>query len=121
MPDLIVFISCLIAIVGLSTYTIILQKKYSNLIKICAKTMMDIEVLQNELSIANNLYTNDDFIKFISQSRDSAYKYIEEIQEALKDFVEKADHIIRNPDISPNTVLSYKRLVDMLPKENKDA
>jgi hypothetical protein len=121
MPDLIIFIVCLIAIVGLSTYTIILQKKYFNLVKVCARVMMDIDVLQNELKIANNIYANDDFIKFISQSRDAAYKYIEEVQEALKDFVEKADHIIRDSDVSPNTVLSYKKLIEMLPKENKDA
>lgn len=121
MSDLIVFIICLVTIVGVSTYTIILQKKYLNLIKVCAKVMMDIEVLQNELKIANNIYANDDFVKFISISRDSAYKYIEEIQEALKDFIEKADHIIRDSSVSPNTILAYKKLIEMLPKENKDA
>jgi hypothetical protein len=121
MPDVIIFLFCLIAIVGLTTYLIILRKRYKNLIAMYAKSIMDIDVLQNELKMTNYLHASDEFLKFISNSRDAAYTYIEEVQVAIKDFAEKADHIIRTPDVSPNTVLAYKKLIEMLPnEENKD-
>jgi hypothetical protein len=49
-----------------------------------------IEELQKELS-AKELSETDGFVKFISQSRDWAFQYIEEVQKALAEFDEIVD------------------------------
>ena len=49
-----------------------------------------LEELQKELS-TKELSETDGFVKFISQSRDWAFEYIEEVQKALTEFDEVVD------------------------------
>jgi hypothetical protein len=54
-----------------------------------------IEELQRELS-SKELSETDGFVKFISQSRDWAFEYIEEVQKALAEFDESRDDCRRD-------------------------
>ena len=108
----------MIGIAGLTTYVIILKRRMKNVLALYAQASLDNMSLQNELVNTTALYNNDEFINFLSTSREEAFKYIEEVQSAIRDFAEKADHIIRDTDVSPNTIISFKRLLDMLPKDD---
>jgi hypothetical protein len=65
---------------------------------------------------------NDGFLKFVSQSRDWAFGYIEEAQKAIEDFQEVATPILyENSKIDgiESLLPAYEKLLKMLP-ENSD-
>ena len=85
-------------------------------------------ILSND-KLDNNVH-QESFIKFLSDSRDSAFNYIEEVQSGISRFVEQVDPEIsyfkEYGDImamSPNynsmskIAIAYEDLVKLLPKE----
>ena len=75
----------------------------------------------------------ENFIKFLSDSRDWAYEYIEEVQGSLKKFVEEIEPEIKyfeeygspvamqpNYNSMKKIVKSYKELIKLLPEESDD-
>lgn len=75
---------------------------------------------------------NEDFLKFISDSRDWAYQYIEEVQTALKSFIDEVSPQIEYYDkygaavdgmVAPHDFalkkisMAYKELKKLLPEE----
>ena len=83
-----------------------------------------------KLATAYSKATQESFIKFLSDSRDSAFNYIEEVQSGISRFVEQVDPEIsyfkEYGDImamSPNynsmskIAIAYEDLVKLLPKE----
>jgi hypothetical protein len=87
-----------------------------------------------QLMLSNDKLDNDvhkeSFIKFLSDSRDSAFEYIEEVQAGISNFVEQVDPEIsyfkEYGDImamSPNynsmkkIATAYEDLIKLLPKE----
>jgi len=85
-------------------------------------------MLSND-KLDNNVH-QESFIKFLSDSRDSAFNYIEEVQSGISRFVEQVDPEIsyfkEYGDImamSPNynsmskIAIAYEDLVKLLPKE----
>lgn len=121
MPDIILFLFSLVTIVALVTYIVVLKKRLNNILKMYIQSTMNNTILTTEVHNLQMLQNNDEFLKFLSDTRTAAFEYIEEVQNAIKDFALKADHIIRTPDISPNTVIAYKKLLDMLPKDETNA
>ena len=90
-----------------------------------------IEELQKELS-SKELSETDGFVKFISQSRDWAFEYIEEVQKALIEFDnEVAAQLewattygrLSGDTVHTNTVNivseAYKKLKSVLPENNE--
>ena len=90
-----------------------------------------IEELQKELS-SKELSETDGFIKFISQSRDWAFEYIEEVQKALVEFdevvVPQLEWATTYGRLAGNTVHTntintiseaYEKLKTVLPKDNQ--
>jgi hypothetical protein len=90
-----------------------------------------IEELQRELS-SKELSETDGFVKFISQSRDWAFEYIEEVQKALTEFdkevtpqLEWANTYGRlgGDTVHTNTVKviseAYNKLKSVLPENNE--
>ena len=72
----------------------------------------------------------EDFLKFVSDSREWAFEYIEEFQKTLNDFVKEIDPSINyfdnygavgleNPDKEAlrKISLAYKELIKLLPEE----
>jgi hypothetical protein len=55
-----------------------------------AQLIIDKGIILNRLEqaeLANSKEVNDGFIKFLSQSRDAAFKYIEDVQMAIKNYL----------------------------------
>ena len=87
----------LILITVLSVSTLILlflyvvQKRANKVI--VAKTLET--MLMHQLIAGSNKtdkdQANEDFLKFVSDSRDWAYQYIEEVQSGLKSFIDEVD------------------------------
>jgi hypothetical protein len=88
-------------------------------------------------SIEENKFKNEEnihqenFIKFLSESRDWAYEYIEDVQNSLENFINSVDSDINHFDIYGDTIsmarpdynamknisCEYKKLKKLLPKE----
>lgn len=63
----------------------------------------------------NEITKSDGFVRFLSESRDVAFSYIETVQEELANFVNKSEHIFDNL-ADKESKASYERLKDLLPK-----
>jgi hypothetical protein len=137
---LIIFILSTTSLCFFVFYCVIL-KKFLEAKKSITKLVFDNFTLEKLIELQNN-NTNkteesihkDNFLKFISESRDWAYEYIEEVQLGLSKFVQDVDsHInhfdtygetlsVERPDYSAMKQISksYKELKMLLPKESND-
>ena len=124
--------SCLF-IVAYSTAFI----KISNLNKQCAKLIIDNAALTKIIDDGLNNYKDDqevhkeNFIKFLSESRDWAFTYIEEVQSGLEEFIndiepeikyfkEYGDVVSMHPNYYSLKKITeaYDKLAKLLPKED---
>ena len=87
-------------------------------------------MLSND-KLDNNVH-QESFIKFLSDSRDSAFDYIEEVQSGISDFVSEVDPLINyfdeygdimgmipNYDGMKKMSIEFKKLKKLLPGETK--
>lgn len=92
---------------------------------------MEITTLQEEKAL-RELSESDGFVKFLSTSRDWAFDYIEEVQEALEEFNETVAPILKWTETYGSAVqdnvfrdrlleisLAYEKLQSLLPKNNE--
>ena len=107
-----------------------------------AKLFVDNAVMQEyiDLTKSNEVLPKDEeivhkenFIKFLSDSRDWAFEYIEEVQNGLTNFISDVDSDIKHfdkygdvlsverPDYEALTRISaaYKELKELMPKESE--
>jgi len=136
-----------ILIISLSTLSIsfivaysILLKKFIDVKNIMAKLVFDNFTLEKLVELQNDkdLKTGEsvhkeNFLKFVSESRDWAFGYIEEVQESLSKFIGDVDSYIEyfdtygdvvsveRPDYAAMKEISraYKELKKLLPIEEK--
>ena len=118
----------------------ILLKKFINAKNIMAKLVFDNFTLEKLIELQNDKDMKTDesvhkenFVKFISESRDWAFDYIEEVQDGLSQFVNEVDSYIEYFDTYGNVISverpdyaamvqiskSYKELKKLLPTEEK--
>ena len=135
--DVIIVILLTLSIFFLISYSLLL-KKFIDIKNKAAKLVFDNFTLEKLIELQNDkdLKTSEsvhkeNFIKFISESRDWAFSYIEEVQEGLSKFVEDIDSYIEyfdtysdvisveRPDYAAMKQISksYKELKKLLPKE----
>lgn len=132
-----------IALLTLSLFFIvaysILFKKFVNAKQSMAKLVFDNFTLEKLIELQNDkdIRTSEsvhkeNFLKFISESRDWAFEYIEEVQEGLNKFVSDVDSYIEyfdcygdaisveRPDYAAMKQISqsYKELKKLLPGDN---
>jgi hypothetical protein len=118
----------------------ILFKKFINQKNIMAKLVFDNFTLEKLIELQNDkdLQTNEsvhkeNFLKFVSESRDWAFEYIEEVQEGLSKFVDALEPEINYfkeygdiGSMAPNYysmkkfVEEYEKLKMLLPIEEKN-
>lgn len=110
----------------------IVQKRANKVI--IAKTLETL--LMQQLTIGTNKtdkdQANEDFLKFISDSRDWAYQYIEEVQAGIKTFIDEVgpqiehynkygaavDGMVAPHDFALKKIsIAYKELKKLLPEE----
>lgn len=117
----------------LFTISIILSVKVRilrNSIKKLAIAYSKIESLMSSKSKLDNDAHQESFIKFLSDSRDSAFEYIEEVQNGIKKFVSDVDADVSyfkeygdimsmepNYNALKNIAKSYDELIKLLPQE----
>lgn len=111
--------------------------KISNLNKQCAKLIIDNAALTKIIDDGLSSYKDDqevhkeNFIKFLSESRDWAFTYIEEVQSGLEEFVndiqpeinyfkEYGDIVSMHPNYYSLKKITeaYDKLAKLLPKED---
>lgn len=97
MLDFIFFLLCVLIFFGLCIEIIRLKNKNLELLLIIESTIRDVELIQKK-------FINDDqpekkhLLSFLNETRDIAYKYIEDVHDSLLIFKSE----IENELISPN-------------------
>jgi hypothetical protein len=136
-----------IALVSVSTISIVLFLSYLITLKklISTKKSLTKEILDNfsllqliknekEQSLSDTEVHNENFIKFLSDSRDWAFQYIEDVQKGLQEFIDEVDSDIdyfdqygsvlstTRPDylIIKKLSKAYKKLKTLMPDEEKN-
>ena len=115
--DLLIFIGIAVAFFGMAVAVLVMAIKVRKLIKLNVQTQMDNFILLSELDKMvqekddKSVEQSDGFLKFISESRDWAFEYIENIQSALNEY-DAALHTTDAKVIND----AYKKLIDLLPK-----
>ena len=78
------------------------------------KDIMETKLRETVSAVANkNLEDKDGFIKFLSESREWAFSYIEEVQESIKEL----DAAINSKD-SVKLDAAHSKLIGQMPKED---
>lgn len=77
--------------------------------KMAILSKLDESVKENEIT------KSDGFVRFLSESRDAAFSYIESAQEDLSIFIEKSDHIFKNI-ADRDAQAAYEKIKELLPK-----
>jgi len=110
-------------VVAICTYAIVLHKKIRQL---------DVELFQSELDkgeLMVQLYKefqksspdnpNESFVKFLTDSRNSAFEYIENAQQTILEFMVVADKMPKAKSVPKDVADAYKeaysKLIDLLP------
>ncbi len=140
MIENIILISLLTLSVSFIVAYSVLLKKFIKAKNIMAKLVFDNFTLEKLIELQNDKDIKTDesvhkenFLKFISESRDWAFEYIEEVQGGLSKFVDDVDSYIEyfdtysdvisveRPDYAAMTQISkaYKELKQLLPTEEK--
>ena len=121
MLELIAFVVFIVIFVALLINNIIIRIKNRLLVKEAIQLNIDKVVLVNRIEELlakqenKTLEESDGFIKFVSESRDWAFQYIEDVQEAIINF----DKTMSSKD-DTQIEEAYNKLKNFLPKEEEN-
>lgn len=90
MIEAIIIISLSIATVAFATAYVVYYAKFRNMIKIIAQLLVDKEALLDRIDtmvLENSKEVNEGFIKFLSDSREAAFDYIENVQKSINQYL----------------------------------
>jgi hypothetical protein len=111
-----------IAVFYLLFDNILWRKKHKNLMAKYLQEVLDKQTVLVRLSEiidvqqTKELEESDGFVKFLSQSRDWAYQYIEDTQSVIADFTSVVDVEIKSIK-NKKIIEAYDKLKQVLPKE----
>ena len=77
--------------ISLSGWLLYFRKKYNKLIMTIAQLIVDKEALLykiDSMELENSNEANEGFIKFLSDSRESAFTYIEDVQKSIQEYLD---------------------------------
>jgi hypothetical protein len=136
MKYIIITLGCFSLISTLISITLLIKfLRLKSIIKHLSAAYSQIETIvsNNKNNISDNDVHQENFIKFLSESRDWAYGYIEEVQNGLKEFVNIVDpdlnHFDKFGEVGSayphyDSMLkinnAYKKLKQLLPAEIKE-
>lgn len=125
MGDLIVFIVA-IALISFLLFSVLMYRgrliKVTNMLsqvtidKIILADKLNAEIAKSQ---GNSIEQTDGFLKFVSQSRDWAFQYIEEVQAAIQEFdmaIEESK-VLSPKEAIKNILVAHAKLKEVLPKE----
>jgi K+ transporter len=123
--NFIVFISYIIVSVALSVRLVIFSKRNKQLAELLIQSQiensiyMDRLIKEMEEKESLKLQKTDGFLNFVSQSRDWAYEYIEEVQNKLKEVFTVLDNKTEKKTVK-QILGVVESLREMLPEERED-
>ena len=141
MMDLVVYLFLILIIFYMVLQNIKTKRKFSKAVETLFQLYIDKNISDNlakekleELSVEdkNNKISQDDFIVFLTQSRQWAFDYIEQTQAAIKEFKDSAgpslDYFkeygavmnLPTDQLFNQIMPAYDKLIDMLPKDNEE-
>lgn len=122
--------SLLFILLSILSVLLIKLRALKNNVKNLSAAYSKIEMLMSSKTKLDNDAHQESFIKFLSDSRDSAFEYIEEVQKGLSGFIDKVDSEIlyfkEYGDImamEPNykslqkISVAYEELIKLMPKD----
>jgi c-di-GMP-related signal transduction protein len=118
--DLIAISSLSVLLVFLSALLLASKLKQRKSLETMAQLLIDRSAMSEEIDrlnyiVENSSDLNDGFIKFLSESREEAFSYISEVQQALE-YIKIAMELKDDIMISD----AYNKLISFLPNENPD-
>lgn len=105
-----------------SIFNVLYYRKYRKLIVVIAQLAIDKEMIANKLDeqiLLSSKEVNDGFVKFLSESREAAFDYIENVQKSIANYVEAIDSNDGDRILTARMEL-FSHLPDNLADENKD-
>ena len=120
MLDLLIFIFVVIVITGAVIENIRLKNKNIELMFLLAQSTLDITAIKDKISSQDNDTEKDHFITFLNDTREMAYKYIEDLQNELIIFAKVLDNESESPnDLSvPRIKKAFEQIEKMRPSED---
>jgi len=88
--DLIIFFLCLTAIISLIFENYKLRRKYINSLSEIIESNLNNKIISDYAAVKSVDPEKEAFTKFLEQSRDWAFQYIEDVQTGINNFVEVA-------------------------------
>lgn len=129
MIEFVSFLIIIAALIGSIFYIILLRKRVLNLFTSNVQHKIDIHMLKKELEKAikstqeSSIEQTDGFLKFVSESREWAFQYIEEVQASLEIFVKEVDSIIEAKEPPKQSLQKIIKAVEIvrhqLPKDDE--
>lgn len=122
MIDIYIFVLYNILLAVFITLFLLLRKRHHAMILSVAQLIIDKGILVERLEqaeLAASKEVNDGFIKFLSQSREEAFKYIENIQLATQNYL-KAINSNDNEAIEIARMELFSYLPDNIEDENQN-
>jgi hypothetical protein len=133
MFDLLVFIIVVIVITGAVLENIRLKNKNIELLFLLAQLNLDNDAIKKKLSTSEDV-EKDHLIKFLSETRDASYVFIQEFQDEIKNLKQDLDNDVQHFEkfgvlaepydihysMSKKFVEYYRKLLKFLPVEDKD-
>lgn len=92
--EVIIIIIMSMLVVFFAVAVLIFRQKYRGLIKIVAQLLIDKETLLDKIDsliLENSKEANEGFVKFLSDSRESAFTYIENVQLSINNYLSAID------------------------------
>lgn len=114
MIEAIIFTAVTFAVTVFVVNNIILRGKLLHKNVENTKLKLDKTQLQEEI-LVDKVTDMEGFVKFLSESRDSAFEYIEQVQEAIVKLKEAMDK-----DDENKITTAYENLIAFLPDETKN-
>lgn len=94
MIDLFLFMLIAVLLIASITGYVIMRRRYIRTLATVSQLVMDRGTLMDrleQLELEASKEVNDGFIKFLSQSREAAFKYIEDVQTSIQNYVDVVD------------------------------
>lgn len=118
MIEFILFLVVFTIIVFLSVKIIRLQNINKQLVIAIDQSIKDIEYISSKV-ITDNITEKEHLLSFLNETRDIAYKYIEDVHAALLEYRSEIEYDLSNPsELSiPRLKKAFEKLQEIYPKD----
>lgn len=92
--EVLLFIVLAFSILVTFSLFIFYRQKYKKFISVIAQLIVDKTMVEKKLDAQTMLASkevNDGFVKFLSESREAAFEYIEDVQKAIQNYLSAID------------------------------